>query len=204
MKKVSLLFLLTVLSNLLIAQTKQEALKTDTILWFGLDFSNARFIDESAFKSPVELKNKLFKQWNRLLLEEPEKYDIPKFFKVSAAKTELGEVYRRNENVDPAGIVLDMRGMDYCLNESKIKEIIGQYETDFNGYGLVLIMESFNKIKAQGSMWVTYFYIPTKEVVFTKRMVGEAGGIGIKNYWVASVYNVFEKSRSEKSDWLRE
>jgi hypothetical protein len=186
------------------AQTKQGALMSYKIVWFGLDFSNARFIDDLAFKSANELKNKLFKQWNRLLLEEPAKYDIAKFFKVTTVETELGEVYKRNENVDPSNIILDIRGMDYSLDENKIKEIVGQYQINYEGYGLVFIVESFNKVKEKGTMWVTYFHIPTKQVVFTKKMTAEPGGIGVKNYWASSVYKVFEQCKSEKSGWLKE
>jgi hypothetical protein len=204
MKKLSVLLFFAVLGNILFAQSKHEALNADKILWFGLDFSNARFIDEFGFKSAETLKNKYFKQWNRLLIEEPEKYNISSFFRVPKVESDYGEVYKRNENVDPAKIILDITAMDYTLDENKIKEIIGQYETSYDGYGLVFIIDNFNKPKLQAAMWVTYFYIPTKQVVFTKRMVGEPGGFGMRNFWASSLYKVFQKCNTEKTYWLED
>jgi hypothetical protein len=197
---ISLIFM----GNLILAQSKHDALFSDTITWYGLDFSEARFVDEFAFKSADELKSVLFIKWNRTIVAEPDKYNISKFFNIPVVRTELGEVYNRNEKVDTSKIILDIHQMDYALTDEKVKTIISQYEVSGEGYGLVFIIENFCKLNSKGSMWVTYFHIPTKQVVFAKRMVGDAGGFGLHNYWMGSVYNVFEKSLRERPFWVKE
>jgi hypothetical protein len=53
-----------------------------TIHWLGIDFSKVRLVgDFSQFasagtKSSVEVKNKYFPAWNRLVLDEREKFDV--------------------------------------------------------------------------------------------------------------------------------
>jgi len=106
------------------AQSKSEALTTDTLAWFGLDFSKARFIDEQAFKSGKSIKEIHFAEWNRTILAEPEKFELSKFFKANYIKTELGEIYRRHALVDPNNIILDLHEMDYSFNEDRVKNVI--------------------------------------------------------------------------------
>lgn len=203
MRKLILTFITVSLSGIVHGQSMEELRKAESITWFGVDFSEARFIGKYDFKSPWELKEKLIPAWNQIVLHEPEKYDIGKFFHKTKVEKELGDVYDRNSKIDELEIIVGSEESDYTLNEDKIKSIISEYKTDYTGYGLVLIVESFNKALEKGNVWVTFFHIPTKQVIFTKKMSAEPMGFGIKNYWARVIYRVMEESETSIDRWFR-
>ncbi len=98
---------------------------------------------------------------------------------------------------DPDELVINT---DYSLGEDEVKKIISEYDiTGKEGIGLVFIMESFNKNKELGYIWVTFFDLETKEVLLSNKMSGKPGGFGIRNYWAKSYYNVMKSI--EKKKW---
>ncbi|MBN1599212.1 MAG: hypothetical protein JW894_13040 [Bacteroidales bacterium] len=202
MKKIIIYSLFLIFYSAAFSQTKEEALNAETITWFGIDFSQARFVDDLAFPSGYELRDKYFKGWNRLIISEPEKYDIPKYFHCIEIKTDLGDVYRRNEDVNVSDIIVEIpEGDNYKIQEGEIQKIIKDYKADLEGYGLVFIAESFDKPRVEGCIWVTYFHIPTKKVVFTRKLVGKPVGFGIRNYWAGAIADIMKQAGEEKSSW---
>lgn len=192
MKKAILLFIIVLQAGNILGQSVEELRESKSITWFGIDFSKARFVGRYDFKSPWELKDKLIPEWNQLILREPEKYDISKYFHKSKVETELGDVYDRNSKIDESEIIISFEDRDDELNEEKIQEIVSEYITEYTGYGLVFIVESFNKSMQNGTVWVTYFHIPSKQVVLTKKMSAEPMGFGIKNYWARVFYRIMQ------------
>ena len=83
MKKVLNVLILTVLVVNLSGQSQSELKKASSILWLGLDFTETRFEGQYDFGSPDELTGKYIGAWNQLLAQEPDKFNIPKFFKFS-------------------------------------------------------------------------------------------------------------------------
>lgn len=190
-------------NGIVFCQSKEELRSAESITWFGIDFSEARFIGKQDFKSPWELKEKLIPGWNQVILHEPEKYNLSAFFKKSEVETELGDAYDRNSKIDENIIILGVEGYDYALNEDKIQEVISEYKTDYTGYGLVFVVESFNKLAQMGTVWVTYFHIPTKKVVLTKKMSAEPMGFGIKNYWARVFYRIMQECEESGDKCLK-
>ncbi len=87
----------------------------------------------------------------------------------------------------------------YSFGEDVVKKIISEYDTEAaNGIGLVFIVESFNKNDARGYVWVTFFDLSNKEVLFTEKLSGKAGGFGFRNYWAKSYYNVMAEIGKKK------
>lgn len=136
------------------------------------------------------------------MLSEPEKYNIAEFFHKAEVLSDFGDVYARNGQIDETQILLGVDGIGYEIPEEKIQEIISSYVTDYDGYGLVLIIENFNKLKVTGSMWVTIFHIPSKTVVLTKRVSAEPSGFGLRNYWAGSIYEALKESSGSLDKWL--
>jgi hypothetical protein len=186
------LFLIALLPVMVSGQSLEELDQSNSITWFGIDFSKAIFIGKYDFKSPYELKDKLIPEWNQLILREPEKYDIGMYFGKSEVEKDLGDVFDRNSKIDESEIIVGMEGYEYALNEEIIQQVVSEYKTEYTGYGLVFIVESFNKTFEKGTVWVTFFHIPTKQVVLTKKMTAEPMGFGIKNYWARIFYRVMQ------------
>ncbi len=203
MKKICILLFAFVQCGIIFSQSKEELKNAESITWFGVDFSESRFIGQHDFKSPWELKEKLIPAWNQIILHEPEKYNLKTYFKISKIEMELGDAYDRNSKIDENSIILGMEGFDYELNEGKIQAIISEYKTEYMGYGLVFIVESFNKLSQRGTVWVTYFHIPSKKVILTKKMSAEPMGFGIKNYWARVFYRIMQESEESIDRWFK-
>ena len=203
MRKLILLFIIVALTGHVFGQSIEELKDSESITWFGVDFSETRFIGKYDFKSPWELKEKYIPEWNQLVLREPEKYDLRKFFSKPKIETELGDVFERNSKINESEIIVGFEESDYELNEEKIQDIVSEYKADYTGYGVVFIAESFNKSLEKGNVWVTYFYIPTKKVVLTKKISAEPMGFGIRNYWARVIYKVMQICETSQGGWLR-
>ncbi|MCD4724133.1 MAG: hypothetical protein K8R63_04760 [Bacteroidales bacterium] len=177
--------------------TPADVFKVDNITWYGLDFSNIKLIGSEGFTDPYAIKNQFFYSWNNLIITETDKYDLAGFFHKSSVENDLSIVEGRNMLPDPDELVINT---NYSLGEDEVKKIISEYDiTGKEGIGLVFIMESFNKNKELGYMWVTFFDLETKEVLLSNKMSGKPGGFGIRNYWAKSFYNVMKSI--EKKKW---
>lgn len=176
----------------LYSQDMSEVFQTKSATWFGLDFSEAYFIGSEGFTNPMDIKDRYFNSWNNIIQNEYDKYNIGKFFKKSNVDFELDIVRDRNQDVDIYERVVDDNSKMLHLEDNDIQEIVGSYDIsgDQSGLGIVFIVESFSKTAVTGTYYVTLFEIDSKRVLLTERMQGKPGGIGIRNYWAKSFYNV--------------
>ena len=45
------------------------------VIWFGLDFTQAKLIGSEGFNDPVAIKEDYFRKWNHLMISEGDKYE---------------------------------------------------------------------------------------------------------------------------------
>jgi hypothetical protein len=63
-------------------------------------------------------------------------------------------------------------------------------------------METIDKTRESGTMWVTFFSLQDRNILFTEKISGTAGGISFRNHWVTTVYNVINKIRDNRfAEW---
>ena len=186
------------------AQTFSDIVSSSEIpvTFLGLDFSNANFIGSDGFANPRDIRDRFFHSWNMLMVNEADKYNLMDAFQKSEVMYEIDMVEERNEEVDWGDMVSDKASNAEHLSEDDISKIVSQYNlSGLSGVGLVFIIESFNKIDSEGNMYVTFIIMDNNKVLFTERMTGRTGGIGLRNYWARTVYNVLieiEKKRYKK------
>jgi hypothetical protein len=172
------------------------------IIWFGVDFSAAKLIGSTGFTNIVEIKSKYLDGMNDIIVVENNKYNIPKYFAKNKVFNDLSVVQARNAAINTEGWVTDS---DYSFGVEKVEEIIRSYKTEQNyGVGLVFIVESLNKIKSHSFVYVTFFDIQKKEVLFTKKVTGDPMGFTFKNYWTKSFLKVMTKSNWKMGKWQKE
>ena len=201
MKKTLFAFIaLCLIATLGHSQSKDDALNSKSITWFGLDFSKTAFIGDG-FTTPEQVKSELLIPLNQLMLDEQEKYSIPRFFNIPEVKFAFDDTDRHIRDIDDKEMKIIHGYGDYAITEEDVQKVISDYKSDDKGYGLVFVVESFNKMTAQGTMWVTFFDIKSKKVIFTKRMTAKPMGIGLRNYWARTVYGVMNLVETEKSIW---
>jgi hypothetical protein len=88
------------------------------------------------------------------------------------------------------------------LTEADVQSMIKKYNfKGKTGIGFLLIAEGMSKGREEASYWVTFVDMKSKTVLLTKRILGKAGGIGFRNYWVNTVKNVMKSIKKDFKNW---
>lgn len=158
------------------------------VVWFGLDFSQAKMIGEEGFNDPEAIKDEYFKKWNHLMINEGEKYDWQKALVVTDLKYDYEVIDVVNASIKIKSLVINR---SHSISEEDIGRSIKQYDLNNykDGIGVVMVVESFDKVRELGTAYIAFFDIATKQLLYTHRVVGEAGGIGFRNYWAGAIHN---------------
>lgn len=164
------------------------------VIWFGLDFTKARMIGSEGFNDPVAIKEDYFRKWNHLMISEGDKYEWGKALLITDLKYDYGVVDVVNDEVKVKSLVINK---SYSINDEDIAEAVGRYAIkDYeDGIGVVIVVESFDKIKEQAFGYITFFDVGTKKVLYSHKLIGEAGGFGFRNYWAGAIHNWLKYTR---------
>lgn len=183
-----------------LAQTKSDVFRPEVpVTWLGLDFTRANFIgDREKFGSESDVHH-LMDSWNDLILKESDKFDIAKAIDRKKIENSLEAVKGRNSELEALTMFSDQEKDYLHLKVSDIDDIIAGYDFHgLTGIGLMFNVESFNKKNADGSIYVTFINLDSKEVLFTERLTSPPGGAGLRNYWAGCVLKVIEKINNKK------
>ena len=176
------------------------------ITYLGIDYYNARLINDPGSNNTSDIKNRLFNSMNQVVVMEPKNYDLTGAFNRSNPVTnDLEAVTDRNEktiadnitSTDPA----DFSRLTEANIAAEVKALSFKNKT---GVGLIFIMEGMKKEakKSYGSVWVTLIDMKTKKVLMTERMEQEAAGFGFRNFWVSVVKkSIIEINKKKYKEW---
>lgn len=211
MKKNLMLILLMFISsmNLLAQFTANDVFNPKTpITWLGVDFSEVRFIGpatgwgEVSTKSPTEMRDKYFPEWNSLIINEFEKFKIEDAVARLELDKNIDAVSKANEKTNKKELFSENISDYQTLDEETIKSMLKKYDfSGKDGLGFLLIAEGMSKGREEASYWATFVDMRTKKVLFTKRITGKAVGFGFRNYWAGSMKNVFKTMKKEFKNW---
>jgi len=210
MKKILLSCLLLLSFSAAFAQfTAEDVFKSSTYMtWLGVDFSEVRFIGpasgwgEVSTKSPTEMRDKYFPEWNSLIVNEWKNFKIEEAVGRVEVDQYLRAVSKSNERSNKKEIFSESISDYQLLDESMVKSIVKHYDFEGKtGLGFVLIAEGMSKGREEASYWATFVDMKTKNVVFTRRITGKAGGFGFRNYWAGSMKSVFKSMKKEFKSW---
>ncbi|MDP6908108.1 MAG: hypothetical protein QF371_01320, partial [Flavobacteriales bacterium] len=117
-----------------------------------------------------------------------EKYDWGKALLISDLKYDYEIVDVVNDNVKVKSLVINK---SHSISDEDISRAVSQYTIkDYkDAIGVVVVVESFDKIKEQGTGYITFFDVASKKVIYSHKVIGEAGGFGFRNYWARAIYN---------------
>jgi hypothetical protein len=172
------------------------------IVWLGLDFTQVRIVGPLGTVDKNELKE-LFDDINMVVITERSKYNFEAALRKDEVPYNLKIVTGLNSEIDPGKAIAYASKEESRLNEEAISVLIKQYRIENKeGIGLVFFMETLDKIRENGTMWVTFFSLADGNILFTERMSGTAGGISFRNHWVRTVYEVIDQIRNTKyAEW---
>lgn len=204
MKNILIILTITLLSFNGKTQTVKDLFQENTnqITWLGIDFSNIKLIGDFAQfsgageQSYTEIQEDYFPSWNKLILNEPVKFDIKGMLKKTDLVYNLDMLTKLNANSD----ISEIRAYNNpnYTNED-ITAFIKKYElNDMSGIGVCFIAESFNKIIAEAYFHLVAINLETKEILLHEKLRGEPAGVGLRNYWVGSIYFVIKDIKKKK------
>jgi hypothetical protein len=207
MKKLIALSLLIGCISITKAQDAKTVFSANEIVWFGLDFSKAKFVgafDQGMGLGPAtgsDIKNKYALGWNELIAKEQPKFDLRKTFRKDNVIYDLKSINEINKNMNADDIMVYNEGK---IEQAEITAMVKKYTPDVKkeGVGLSFIVENFNKNTQMADVYVTFFDIASKKLLFTEKVSGKAMGVGMRNYWAGSIKDILKKiEENEYKNW---
>lgn len=191
--------------NFAISQKAEDLFsRTGTkVTWLGLDFTQVKLVGPLGTVEKAELIP-LFDDINRLVISERTKYNFEAALRKDEVPYDLSAVTKLNEAIDPSSIIAytssDGGGR---LNEEAISVLVKQYKIDnTEGIGLVFFVETLDKVREKGIMWVAFFNLADRNLLFAEKMSGVAGGISFRNHWARSVYEIINQIKDNRyAEW---
>ncbi len=196
---VSIMLLLTIMcSQNLFAQKAKDVFNADTPLtYLGIDFSNARIIGETSNQA-WEIRDKFFASINGVVVNEPKKYDMQKTFQKGYVNFNLDPVMSVNSKAPLEGLMTMNSSDDSRINNKVIADMAREYKLDGKkGVGLVIIMETMNKIQNRASMHFTFVDLASGKVLFTEKVSGKPKGFGFRNFWAGAVHDALQQVQKQ-------
>jgi hypothetical protein len=175
------------------------------ITWLGLDLTGAKFIGDRARYGSTSDVMHLMESWNDLMVKEHDKYNVKLAIQKDNIEEALDVAKDHNAGLDVSDKFSNDEKDHFHLYENDITSIIADYDFKGNsGIGLIFNVESFNKLKDEALVWITFVNMDTKEVFFTERLTGQPGGSGLRNFWGNSMETILLKIRKKEfENWRK-
>jgi hypothetical protein len=175
------------------------------VTWLGLDMTGAKLIgDRERFGSTSDVMH-LMESWNDILIKEHDKFNVKQAIQKDALDEGIDVAKEHNAGLDISEMFSNDENDHLHLRENDIASIIADYDFKGNsGIGIIFNIESFNKLKDEASVWITFVNMDKKEVFFSERVTGGPGGVGLRNFWANSVYEIITKiKKKEFENWKK-
>lgn len=187
------------------SQTTKELLAADSAVWFGIDYSKAKFTGSFAQAFGIdpndgtELVEKWIPEWNKIVLKEPQNFRVGEAIKKPYTYLDINSVNSINSKINKDSVYSEMPvGYKIANPEKVITEMIKNYSSEVKkaGLGFVFIVESYNKQAHNAYVYFVLFRIETKQLIGYKRLMGIPKGIGLRNFWSGAIKDILKQVES--------
>lgn len=201
MKKNLIIF--TLLLSALEAQTQtlnEFFTRSDIkVTYLGIDFSHVKLIGnfseflDAGKRNVMEIRDVYFYKWNRVVLDEREKFDLPAMLRKHEVYYDIDMILEVNART-PLEDMESYNALRY--SEDDIRQFISNYDLGGkSGLAIVYIAESLNKSNDEAFFHFVILDMDSKQVVFQRRLRGEPNGFGLRNFWINSLYRIINDTR---------
>jgi len=176
------------------AQTLNDVARSKELTWYGVDFSEARFINFGSSINAGILKDSLIAAWSLNPLSKSDEQMIQRKYQKESLEVDLSTCERRNAAIDFSDrLVTESFDMDIEM----VRKIISEYPISGNDYGILLIAEGFDKIADRAFVWVAFINNHDKKVITARRYAIETTSGIMGNRWTGAIYNVIKQSSND-------
>lgn len=174
-----------------------DFLKTREILWVGINFAKSKFTREGFDFNQETLQHHL-QEWNKLILNDQKKYDIRMSFRKPIMKYDLSVVTKLNKSLKVNDILTLFISSQHVHSDEQMNNYAASLELPATlPYALMFVVESFDTTVKTAAIWVVITKTDTHEVVLCEKFLKKPAGIGLRNYWARTFYNVFYDIQSD-------
>lgn len=167
------------------------------MLWVGINFAKAKFTRQG-FTFTQEILQHYLHEWNLLILNDQKKYDIRMSFRKPVMKYDLSAVTKLNKTVKVNDILVSNISSAHVHSDEWMCEYAYSLALPTTlPYALTFIVESFDSTVKTAAVWVVITKTETREVVLCEKFLKKPAGIGTRNYWARTFYNVFYDIQSD-------
>ena len=209
MKKLLLIAFLIPAFCSLNAQESKKVFASAEFIWYGMDFSKAKFVGEfdqgagaGGQMKGYDMRTKYIPAWNSLIAKEPQNFDLKRTLDADNIIYDLDPVNTVNSKMDADACMSFNPGK---IDKSTISDMIANYPDGEKkqGIGCVFIVENFDKNADLATVYVTFFNVATKKVMFCEKEDGKPGGMGMKNYWAGAIKNILKNIQKDWKGWKK-
>jgi len=204
MKKILISLLLMIMG--ISAFSQADVFKSKGLVFYGLDFTKARFDENggtTAFVTPATMQDKYFPALNELMINERKRYDVGKSYKKEDVEYYFDIADERNEDFDIYENFVDDEEM-VKLTKDQIKEVVSHYkDSEHSGLGLVYVVDMVDHQKGIITIQVVFFDIDSGETLLIKRARGEMKGFSIRNYYAGGIRQVIKDTEKKYKSWKK-
>jgi len=195
------------ISQTAFSQTLKEffsSSETPTV-YLGIDFTKAKLIN-SPTANPTDIKMRLYRSINDVVVNEPKKFDLPGAFHKSSIPTDLTAVNAKNEKINSEEIVSSNSEDFSRLKEADMAGIVkGLNITGKKGIGILFVFEAMKSIEKSddlASVWTVLVDLQTKKVLLSERFEVKAKGFGFRNVWASAIKFTLDAIEKDKyKEW---
>jgi hypothetical protein len=164
---------------------------TEPLFYYGVDFSHVRISDVSKISKNFEYRKHYPRAWIIYLEKE-----IIRNKWVQRSLRKESFFYKQNEIISVSNNMVNdfIIAETYSFPLDTVKYAIKQYNlNEKEGLGMVLIPENFNKQQEHARMWVVFFDIRNREILWTTEVTGNCKHIGYTAHWGSGIVDGLKK-----------
>lgn len=172
--KSTLLFLCLIIGPSSFGQSLTDVANSNELTWYGIDFTKARFVGFSNAEMVKEIADSLTSTWSGNHLIGKEEKLLKKQFGKESIHISTATVEKRNAAIDFSKEMVDH---SYSLDHEDINKVVSEYKFSGKGYGVLLIVETFEMQNEKVFVWATYVNNATGQLISSRRYSGIVSGV---------------------------
>lgn len=203
MKNILFSLLLSIISFFAFSQDKVGVFSSRNMVFYGLDFTEARFTGGSGLTSPTAMQDKYMPGLNELMIFERKRYDVAKSYQKSNVEYyfDLTDKFNSKTDIYNQYVYKDVE----VLSDEQVLTAVKKFkDPKHHGLGLVYIVDEVNHYRNVISVHITFFDIDSGEMLFSRRARGEMKGFSIRNYYAGGIRQIIKDSEDSYNRWKNE
>ena len=155
------------------------------IVYYGFDFTYLKLTNPGKVGKGVEIIQKYFYPMNQDLTKDFLPLTNLKKWMKKPSIVQGSPVFPNYNYRDFHGFV---SAQNFCISYNDLERIVKAYVLrEKQGIGMVINLVNFNKEREYALVYVTFFDIATREILFAVEATGESGGSGMTKHWATGV-----------------